>query len=677
MSYVTQSDIEAGKYQMVCFETLRKLRTPIWVYDVDTSHVVLANTAALSLWQADSEEELRQRDLVDGMSSKVAQRLEQYQKDFIDRDVVFSESWTIYPNGKPTSILLVFSGYRLPDGRMGLLCEAVNQDAEQPENLRSRDALLHSDVMILMYPEDGPPSYMNPSARDRLGAGEDGFRALFDQPEIYDDLILEVISKGEKRVIAKIHTQIGRSWFDLSVKRCIDPATGEQALLVTAIDVNELKTARDTAHNLATRDQLTKCFNRNYLNRKLDALFETQTASGSALLFIDLDHFKQINDNFGHDVGDSVLRETVNRILRTSEPQDTLARLGGDEFLLLMEGDYDTDKLAERAKILLSLLREPILCGETRLRVSASLGGAVIDDDVASSNEALRRSDLALYESKQTGRNRYSVFCEDMNRAASNRAKLEVEIARAVEQDEFVLFYQPRVDITHGRVVSVEALVRWDHPTKGILPPGLFIPICEETGLIEKLGEMIIRKAGSQICAWHKEGLEIGVSINISPRQFQDNRLMESLKEIASLPHFPKGKVELEITENVLIGDVSLVAKRLNAIHELGFHVSIDDFGTGYSNLAYISSFPLNCIKIDKSFIDQLPNSKPIIDLILTLAEQIGATAVAEGVEYESQLAILRDSACQEVQGYIYSKPVHKDELIETIHEIESNLSKT
>ena len=263
-----------------------------------------------------------------------------------------------------------------------------------------------------------------------------------------------------------------------------------------------------------------------------------------------------------------------------------------------------------------------------------------------------------------------------MGRAASERYQIEKELKSALEEEQFTLYYQPRVDTVSGKVASVEALVRWIHPERGLVPPNDFIPICEETGMIEELGYFVMKRGCEQAMEWQKAGLDIGMSINVSPRQFLDKRLMENITELSQHPDFPTGKVELEITETVLIGDHDLIAERLQQITDLGFKLAIDDFGTGYSNLAYISRFPLDCIKIDKSFVDQLPTSGPIIKLVQTLADQVGASTVAEGVETYEQVEILREIGCGQLQGYHYSRPLPVSEVVDRIHEIAANATE-
>ena len=657
------------------FSLLERLRTPIWVFDIDACRIRFANQAALKLWDSDSQAELCARDMSEGMSPAVAQRLRQYQQDFLLRDAVFTESWTVYPKGKPTTVMVVFSAYEFADGRMGMMCEALQETETMPENIRSADALLHADVMVALFEESGPPLYLNPAARKAFPNGATGFRDLFVDAEEYDDLIVKVMASGEDRLVANMHSFGGMRWHDLSVKQCVDPATGHPALLVTATDVSELKLARDQARFLAERDALTNCYNRLFLNELLDNLVQRDEANGTGILYFDLDRFKQINDSFGHDIGDHVLKSVAGRIQNSIRPGEFLARLGGDEFVLLIRNVQTEERLSNRVEELRLLIKEPIAEGEARLFTSASIGAVVISEDVKDWSEAMRRADIALYASKQAGRDRCSFFSAQMGKEASDRAMLENDLAKAIKSDEFILHFQPRVDLETGGVVSAEALVRWAHPTRGMLAPNVFIKTCEENGMIDALGALIIEKAGHQACTWHKNERGLAMSVNISPRQFQSQDLMQSLTDLAQHPHFPHGKIELEITESVLIGNLSEIAARLAEITALGFKIAIDDFGTGYSNLAYISRFPLDCIKIDKSFVDQLPESRPIIDLIQTLANQIGATTVAEGVETKEQLDVLAACGCQQAQGFLFSKPVAERDLSAQTARIEGDLN--
>lgn len=648
---------------------LDRLRTAVWVYDIDDARIIYANTAACDLWQAESAADLSSRDLTTDMSPTVAKRLKQYQLDFIDRDATFSEMWTLYPNGQPTSLMVIFCGYPLPDGRMAMQCEVLGGAENQPDNLRSAEALLHTDVMIALHEADGQPVYLNPAARNNATHAMQTIAEKFVDPDDYDKLMRELETSGEHRMVARVNTSVGPRWYDLTVKQCSDAVTGNPAVLVTAIDVSELKIARDKARYLADRDQLTGCYNRSYLQQHMATLGQYQTQR-CALLCFDVDRFKQINDRLGHEMGDVVLKEIAARVTASIRLTDTFVRLGGDEFVVVFEDVPCEAELEAKLNRMLELISRPITHDATRLSTSVSMGVATFVPNQSHFTTIMREADIALYTSKQDGRNRITFFSEEMGALAKARDLVEIELKRAIKNREFILHFQPRLCLRSNRVVSAEALVRWQHPKRGLIMPAEFIAICEETGMIEDLGQLILEMACQTAMTWHKAGQDIGLSINISPRQFADKRLLDALRDFSSHPDFPDGKIELEITENVLIGDHDLIAQKLDAIADMGYQIAIDDFGTGYSNLSYISRFKLNCLKIDQSFVSQLPKSGPIISLILTLAEQIGATIVAEGVETKEQLAWLRNHQCDQVQGYHLSRPVEQKDLFGVIEDL-------
>ncbi len=651
------------------FAMARRLQTAVWIYDIDRARIAYANKSALHLWDAQSEADLRARDLAKDMSSTVASRLKQYQVDFEERDAVFNEMWTLYPKGKPTSAMVVYSGFRMPDGRMAMQCEVLGQAADQPDNLRSAEALLHTDVMITLYEMDGPPLYMNPAARNAATRVMQNISEKFVDHADYEKLVTKMSRNGEHRMVAKIRADNGQRWYDLSAKQCSDAVTGDPAILVTAIDVSELKIARDKARYLADRDQLTGCFNRAYLLRHMAAL-EKFKSERCALLYFDVDHFKQINDRLGHELGDVVLQQIASRASEAIRSNDTLVRLGGDEFVIVFEDVPADAEFLPKVENLLEILSQPIIHDTMRVSVTASMGIAMFSPSSADFTAVMREADTALYASKQAGRNRVTLFNDEMGSKAQARDLIELQLQNSVEKREFILYFQPRVNLATGRIVSVEGLVRWQHPDRGIVLPGEFIPICEETGLIEELGQLVLEMGCKQAIAWHKSGLDIELSLNISPRQFDDARLMDALRGFSEHPDFPHGKIELEITEGVLIGDHGLIERKLEKIARMGYRIAIDDFGTGYSNLSYISRFPLNCLKIDQSFINQLPKTGPIIGLILTLAKQIGATVVAEGVETQEQFDWLCSKDCDQAQGFLLSRPIPVEQLPDVIKEL-------
>lgn len=637
------------------FAAARKLHTPIWLYDFDSFRIVHANPAACALWQASSEAELQARDLAQDMSATVAKRLKQYQADFISRDATFNEMWTLFPGGIPTSVMVRFSGFRLLDGRIAMQCEVLGAPDSLPENLRSAEALLHTDVMIALYQADGPPLYMNPAARNMTSQADSALCDLFVKHADHDAMIAGLEAHGEHRRVVEIHTKSGQRWFDVSAKQCSDAATGDRAVLVTAIDVSDLKRARDQARFLARRDQLTGCYNRSHLPQHFSELADSNSTQVT-LIYFDIDRFKQINDTYGHVIGDRVLMALADRAIQLTRADDVVVRLGGDEFVVVL-GSTDATSRLQRVEQFFKTLSAPTEFASTTVNTRVSMGVSVFDPTDVDIDVALRHADIALYLAKKTGRNRFVVYDDQMGEDAEKRSRTELEIERALNANQFELHYQPRVDLATGRIVAVEGLARWPHPDRGFVPPDEFIPICEETGLIYVLGRQVLEMGFAQAIAWREAGLDVQLSLNISPRQFSDPQILDSLKSYADRPDFPSQRIELEITENVLIGDQDGIAAKLQAITEMGYQVSIDDFGTGFSNLSYISRFPLHCLKIDRSFIEQLPASGPIVRLIIALAQQLGVTSVAEGVEQQEQFDWLKEHGCTQVQGFFVARP--------------------
>lgn len=451
------------------FVAARRLQTPIWLYDIDQCRIINANDAACTLWQASTEVELQGRDMAPGMSATVAKRLKQYQADFIARDATFNEMWTLFPKGVPTSVMALFRGFRLPDGRMAMQCEVLGEPGDQPDNLRSAEALLHTDVMITLYHIDGLPLYMNPAARNIAHDANAPLREFFKTQADFDLLMLGLADGGEHHQIAEVKTASGHRWFDISAKRCSDAVTGAPATLVTAIDVSELKMARDQARYLASRDQLTGCFNRSYLPQHMAHLAQS-TAHQGALLYFDVDRFKQINDTYGHDVGDAVLVALSERAARHTRADDVVVRLGGDEFVIVL-GNVAPGALQGRVEQLFNVLSAPTQCDFVHVNTKVSMGIAHFDPRNTDMDAALRQADVALYLAKNNGRNQFTIYSDQMGAEADRRSRTESEIEIALKRHAFELHYQPRLDVQSGRIVAVEGLARWRHPERGLVPP--------------------------------------------------------------------------------------------------------------------------------------------------------------------------------------------------------------
>jgi diguanylate cyclase (GGDEF)-like protein len=424
----------------------------------------------------------------------------------------------------------------------------------------------------------------------------------------------------------------------------------------------------------ALHDSLTGLANRDGLSRQLQGLLlvpadaaETTTigvqasAPALALLVVDLDHFKDINDSLGHVAGDQVLRVCAERLLASAPSPAVVARLGGDEFVLLLPGAGAEEALSLGER-LLEQLRQPLQVGEHDCVLDASIGIALAPLHGRTPLELLRRADIALYAAKRQGRACQSIFAEAMDQAALQRLQLQGELRRAIEQQEFVLHYQPRVRADNGEVVSVEALVRWQHPQRGLLPPGAFIEQAEAGGLINALGSLVLSAACRQAAAWQQQGLGLHrVSVNVSPQQLQSGQLPEQVRRKLARHGLPASALELEVTESLLVQNGDSARQQLVALREMGVCIALDDFGTGYSSMAMLRQLPIDVMKIDRAFVSDLDSDDSALAIaraIVSLASTLGLRVVAEGVETEGQAVQLRRLGCQELQGYLFARPM-------------------
>ena len=378
--------------------------------------------------------------------------------------------------------------------------------------------------------------------------------------------------------------------------------------------------------------------------------------------FLDLDRFKLINDSLGHGAGDALLRAIATRLGGLLRESDTVARLGGDEFVLVLSETTSTRLSRNVLQRVTEAVAQPVTTHGHELIATCSIGVAVFPDDGDDAGTLIERADMTMYRAKQAGRNGYCFYASSMNARALERLRLERELRIALEQDQFFLEYQPQIEVATRHVVGAEALVRWQHPARGTVPPGEFIAIAEEIGLIVPLGQWIIRTACAQACAWQRDGLPpIRVAVNLSPRQFAERGLATMIAAELSAAALPAHLLEVEITESLLMSDVERAVETLRELHELGVKVSIDDFGTGYSSLAYLKRFPIDTLKIDRSFVRDIandPEDAAIVGAIISLAHNLGHTVVAEGVEDRRQLEFLVAHRCDLAQGYLFSRPI-------------------
>jgi diguanylate cyclase (GGDEF)-like protein len=650
------ADASPAKFEL---SHMNRLKTPAWIFDIDQGRVFWANQAGLKVWRARTLDELTQREMAADMSASVRRRLRQYQEDFQRGNSAFSELWTIYPEGAPRTLRVLFTGITLPDGRMAMFCEGLADASEQPDTLRSAEALLHTQLMISLYSSEGISLYRNPAARSALDIGSSDLSSRFVDSEAYESLIAALPQSGEVRRVMRMRTSRGTRWHEVTARECRDAVTGTPAYLISEVDVSDLKETEEKANFLAYHDALTGLPNRSSVSQNFGARLRGAEATGTSLgvFFLDLDCFKFINDSLGHAFGDEVLIEVARRLTTMVDEETFVARLGGDEFLILMSG-RDQASYEAKAKRLLDQLSSPFEITGRKLTVTHSIGISLYPDhgrDVAS---LMKSADLAMYNAKDNGRNCYSFFSETMRDYAESRLELVSSIKAALTQGEFEVYYQPRVSSADLAIVGAEALVRWNHPQRGLVPPGEFIPLCEETGLIEGLGEFVLRAAMRQQRRWHDQGHPISVSINMSPRQLRSPILIETVRQALDDSGCDPAQIEIELTESMLMEHDDGSTPTIELLHQLGVRISVDDFGTGYSNLARLHEFSVDCVKIDRTFIHELSAKKPLTEIIITLCKLMKVKIVAEGVETLEQLSWLRSRDCQELQGFYFSKPV-------------------
>jgi diguanylate cyclase (GGDEF)-like protein/PAS domain S-box-containing protein len=445
----------------------------------------------------------------------------------------------------------------------------------------------------------------------------------------------------------------------LAGKPILDSARRPVGYRGTATDITAEIEAGRRAQYLALHDPLTDLPNRELLNERLEQAISGASRRGdmAALLLLDLDRFKDINDTLGHPAGDLLLKEVAARLSACVREVDTVARIGGDEFAIVQVGIKDAAEAQLLSRRLLELFQSPLELDGHECLVTISIGIALIPTDASIAAKLLQHADIALYRAKEEGRNASRFFEPEMDARLQRRKAVERDLRLALSRDELELFYQPKISLLNDELAGVEALVRWRHPERGLVPPGEFIGIAEETGLILQLGEWVLRTAARQAALWP----DLQMSVNISPAQFRQPDLVQVVRNALRESGLPPHRLELEVTESVLIQQPDAAAKLLSDLKSLGVRVAMDDFGTGYSSLSYLQRFHFDKLKVDRSFIGAIgtePTAAAIIRATINLASSLGMLTCAEGVETNEQLDVLRSEGCSEVQGYLFGKPM-------------------
>ena len=554
-------------------------------------------------------------------------------------------------------------------------------DDDEDDYVMARDLL--SEVATTTYEIEWAISYND--ALERIANGNHDLY-LFDY-RLGDrtglDLLNEVIAGGSNIPIILLTGQgdhevdvsaMKAGAMDYLVKGQINAFMMERAIRYAI----ERKRAEEQIFRMAFYDSLTELPNRVLFQDRLKQAISYAERNNRllAVLFLDIDNFKRINDTFGHHIGDELLKgcaERLTGILRKSDAvsrqimPDLFARLGGDEFTVLLTEIRDTKDAARVARRILNVLSRPFVINNRELFVSTSIGIVMYPSDGKDVDSLLKNADAAMYHAKGNGKNNYQYYMESMNASALEMLTLENDLRRAIEREEFILYYQPRMHIRTGKISGLEALIRWVHPEKGLIQPATFISLAEETNLITYIDEWVLKNAFRQGAVWQKSGYpSLYLSVNISGTQFKHDTLLdivtESLSESGLNPH----NLELEITESVLMQNAKSTLSVLYELKRMGLNLSMDDFGTGYCSFSYLKSFPLDIIKIDRSFITDINKTKAdaaIVKAIIAMSHTLKLKVVAEGVETDEQLSLLREMGCDEMQGYLLSRPLPAEEI--------------
>ena len=489
-------------------------------------------------------------------------------------------------------------------------------------------------------------------------------------PDFYQQMWHELSERGHWQGEIWNQRKSGETYPEwLSISAVYDEDNSISNYVGIFSDITDKKEAEERIYHMAHHDALTGLLNRTMFNIELkDAIAQAQHSSHRiAVLYIDLDNFKKVNDTLGHPVGDELLKVVARRLTGILRDSDIVCRIGGDEFIVMLQSIKKPEHAGKVAGNLLRVLAPPIELAERELFIGASIGIALYPQDADSGDELVKNADAALFRAKQRGRNNYQFYSQEMNAKAIERLEMESKLRRALEREEFVLYYQPQLDLRRDRVIGVEALVRWQHSEMGLVPPLEFIPLLEDTGLIVPVGEWILKQACQQARAWQLAGLgDIRIAVNISPQQFLYSDIVATVDKVLRKTQLAPELLELEITEGSIMTDAKANIHRLQQLSDRGVQLAIDDFGTGYSSLAYLKRFPIDALKIDQSFVRDMHvdiDDANIAAAVVSLGQSLKLRVIAEGVEDAAHLEMLQALGCHEAQGYHIGRPMPEQDL--------------
>ena len=571
-------------------------------------------------------------------------------------------------------ILLMITLFSCSRKRQKLQLKANSVESEKKfESIfeSTTDAIIVADHQgIILQWNSGAEAIFHYSKNEALGAN---LEIIIPKP------LLEAHRKGLKRYLDTAVSRVIGQRVELTGRRKdgsefpIEMSLGtwktDKSIFFSSIirDITERKNAEAKINTLVYRDPLTGLANRRLFKEQLLAALDqpNENIQDFSLLYIDLDHFKMINDTYGHSAGDQLLIGAAERFQSIARENDTISRLGGDEFILLLPNTNE-GKAASHAQAILELFHEPFRFQQEELFVTPSIGISRFPSDGTDVENLIKNADLALYVAKNQGKNNFQFFTEETNQLVSRKSKLAIDLRKGLERGEFSVHYQPQIDLKTEKTVGLEALLRWQHPTWGNISPAEFIPIAEDTGSIVQIGEYVLRQACLQNMAWQKAGLpQFRVAVNISSRQFSQSNLTETVQAALSESGLASHFLELELTESIIQGSPSAITT-MQKLKAMGIHLSIDDFGTGYSSLRYLKLFPIDTLKIDQCFTRNLttdPKDAALVDTIIKMAHNLQLNVIAEGVESAEQLQFLKQQECNQAQGYYFNPPLPPEEI--------------
>jgi diguanylate cyclase (GGDEF)-like protein/PAS domain S-box-containing protein len=544
---------------------------------------------------------------------------------------------------------------------------------------RFRALIQNSTDIITIHDANGITIYETPSASRILGyppdalIGKSPFEAIHPKDVAAAREAFRAVVEGAWRRPFPVEFRFRHadgSWVWLEgVGANLIHHRGIEGIVLTSRDITPRKNAEKQLNYLANHDTLTGLPNRLLTEDRLRQAIAQAHRNGylTALILIDLDQFKMVNESFGHHAGDALLMEIARRLKQCTREGDTIARLGGDEFAVILHNAGTVENVSSIAQTILDEFSRSLTINRQELFTSASIGISLYPADGMEPDDLIKHADTAMYSAKKLGRSNYRFFTDDLNTKVRERILLENGLRTAIQRKELRLYYQPKVSIASGRITGVEALLRWQHPQLGLVSPDIFIPIAEETGLIVSIGEWVMRTACEQVCNWQRAGHALHVAVNLSPYQFREKDFCLRLAAIIEQAGVPPGCLQVEITESLLMENTERAIAALHSLKSRGITIAIDDFGTGYSCLSYLGRFPLDMLKIDQTFVRNITTDEgntTVVRAIMALSNSLGMKVVAEGVESVSQLDFLKAHGCDFAQGYLFSPPVEADALI-------------